>query len=189
MGARALPEAAKAFTYASIPELLKEMGRVMPVYKGIEKLSKEGDHLQWGGNLLYRNGHFDKMPEGKARFSVVPVPYVEIPKGYVYVTTRRGRQFNSMTYGSHDPLTNHQRGDVFVSSEDAETFGVREGDRIRLKSEVGTMDGTCRVVPIRARNVQVHWPEGNAIIPRRYDPVSGEPDYNTLATMERVSPT
>ena len=34
---------------------------------------------------------------------------------------------------------------------------------------------------IRPGNLQVHWPEGNVLIPyRRFDPDSGEPDYNAV---------
>ena len=39
-------------------------------------------------------------------------------------------------------------------------------------------DGSAR---IRPGNLQVHWPEGNVLIPyRRFDPDSGEPDYNAV---------
>jgi hypothetical protein len=35
--------------------------------------------------------------------------------------------------------------------------------------------------------VQAFWPESNALTGRRYDPVSGEPDYNAVVSVERAS--
>ena len=68
-----------------------------------------------------------------------------------------------------------------VSKADAEKWSLKEGDSIALTNDLGTMKGTLRLANIRPGNVQVHWPEGNIIISRRYDPVSGEPDYNAFA--------
>jgi hypothetical protein len=36
--------------------------------------------------------------------------------------------------------------------------------------------------------VQAFWPECNVLLGRKYDPVSGEPDYNTSVTIEAASP-
>lgn len=33
---------------------------------------------------------------------------------------------------------------------------------------------------------RVYWPEGNVLIPRRVDPISGEPDYNAWVKIEKV---
>lgn len=188
IGRRIFPEPKGPFSFADAQAIREEMARVMPMYNGIGQLQEEGDQVQWRGSMLFAGGKFERMPEGKARFSVVPLPDIEVPKGYVYVTTRRGKQFNSMTYGSYDPLTDRKRNDIFVSMVDAKEFGLREGDAIRLRSDVGAMEGACRIAPIRPRNVQVRWPEGNVLISRRYDPVSAEPDYNALAKIERIVP-
>jgi hypothetical protein len=40
---------------------------------------------------------------------------------------------------------------------------------------------------MKERHVQTYWPETNVLIPRRFDPISGEPDYNTLVTIEPLS--
>jgi hypothetical protein len=33
--------------------------------------------------------------------------------------------------------------------------------------------------------LQAFWPECNGLVSRRYDPVSGEPDYNAVVAVER----
>ena len=43
-----------------------------------------------------------------------------------------------------------------------------------------------RLAQVKPRSLQAHWPEANVLIPRRYDPVSGEPDYNAYVEIERV---
>ena len=41
-----------------------------------------------------------------------------------------------------------------------------------------------RVAPLREGALQVHWPEGNVLIPRGVvDPESGEPDYNAVCDL------
>jgi hypothetical protein len=57
---------------------------------------------------------------------------------------------------------------------------------MRLRSDAGQWIGVARLAPMKARHLQAYWPETNVLIPRRFDPVSGEPDYNCLVTVERV---
>jgi molybdopterin-dependent oxidoreductase alpha subunit len=61
------------FAFNDTQDIRDEMARVMPMYQGIEKLTKEGDQLQWGGPYLYKEG-FTDMPNQRARFSVLELP-------------------------------------------------------------------------------------------------------------------
>jgi len=86
------------------------------------------------GERLFTDG-FTRMPGGRARFSAVPVPSIEIPPGKFYLTTRRGKQFNSMGQGEQDFLVGSgTRRDVLVHPEDAVRIGVRDGDEVLLRS-------------------------------------------------------
>jgi predicted molibdopterin-dependent oxidoreductase YjgC len=162
----------------------QEMARAMPIYAGIEHLEKEGQSLQWGGERLFSDG-FTRMPGGRARFSAVTSPEIEIPPGKFHLATRRGKQFNSMSYGQRDFTTgSSSRRDVFVHPADARRLGVTDGQEVRLRSEVGEWTGIARLAPVKERHLQAYWPEANVLIPRRSDPVSGEPDYNALVTLE-----
>jgi len=40
------------------------------------------------------------------------------------------------------------------------------------------------MAPMKERHLQTFWPETNVLIPRRFDPVSGEPDYNAFVLAE-----
>jgi len=69
---RALPDAARRLlAYTDVRQIMEEMDRVMPLYRGIKDLRKEGDWLQYGGPILLKDGVCPNLPEGRARF--VPV--------------------------------------------------------------------------------------------------------------------
>jgi molybdopterin-dependent oxidoreductase alpha subunit len=182
----ARPMLAGRFSWAGTADLRREMAEAMPMYAGIEHLEREGQWVQWGGERLFTDG-FTRMPEGRARFSAVPLPGVAIPPGHFYLTTRRGKQFNSMAHGDKDFLIgSRSRRDVLMSPADGERLGLRDGDAVRLASEVGAWVGQVRLAPMKERHLQTYWPETNCLISRRFDPVSGEPDYNAFVTAEPV---
>jgi anaerobic selenocysteine-containing dehydrogenase len=162
------------------------METTMPVYAGVGKLEREGQWVQWGGERLYADG-FPRMPGGRARFTPVAVPRIEIPPGAFYLTTRRGKQFNSMVQSERDTfMGGGGRQDVLMNPADAAALGLVEGDRVRLRSEAGEWTGRVRLAPMKARHLQTYWPETNVLITRRADPDSGEPDYNAMVTAERA---
>jgi len=130
------------------------------------------------------------MPGGRARFTPVPVPRVEIPPGMFHLTTRRGKQFNSMAHGSRDFLMGaRSRDEVLIHPEDAARLGLAEGDSVRLWNDTGTWIGRARLAPMKERHLQTYWPETNVLISRRFDPVSGSPDYNAFVHAAAVDGT
>jgi molybdopterin-dependent oxidoreductase alpha subunit len=172
--------------FVDAAEIRAEMARAVPAYDGVQHLRAKGDQFQWGGpRLCEREGrpHFD-TPDGRAHAATVPLtgalrPTEPTDPRCFRVSTRRGKQFNSMVWDERDPLTGAARDEVLMSAEDAAALGVAEGARVCLRSDAGEMEARVRLAPIRPRNLQVHWPEGNALIRRgRVDPRCGEPDYN-----------
>jgi molybdopterin-dependent oxidoreductase alpha subunit len=73
IGRKSMPNGDFLFAFQNSRSVREEMSRVMPIYKGIEKLSKEGDQLQWGGPYLYRDG-FTNMNGNRALFTVLDPP-------------------------------------------------------------------------------------------------------------------
>jgi predicted molibdopterin-dependent oxidoreductase YjgC len=184
VAAAARPALAKHFAWRGTAEIRDEMARAMPLYAGIEKLEREGESVQWGGERLFTDG-FAHMPGGRARFSAVPLPEIEIPAGKFYLTTRRGKQFNSMAHEPGDYLMGATtRRDVLMNPADAEALGLADGAAILLRSETGEWSGIARLAPMKERHLQAYWPETNVLISRRFDPVSGEPDYNVVVSVE-----
>ena len=183
---RVHPDRAGRLGIESSPQLREEISRVVPLYAGIERLSRKGDFVQWGGPRLFEDGVF-ATPDGKARFSAPALPDRSADAGSFIVSTRRGKQFNSMVHRETDPLTGAGREDVLISREDAGRLGIAAGEGIRLRSDAGTFDGRARIAPIRPGNLQVHWPEGAELLRAgSLDPVSLEPDFNAVVSIEKI---
>ncbi|MFN2385533.1 MAG: molybdopterin-dependent oxidoreductase [Thermoanaerobaculia bacterium] len=183
---QARPEQAGSWRLPSTAALREEMARAIPLYRGIETLSAAGEQVQWGGPQLYGDGRF-ATPDGKARFSPFRLPRRAEADGRFRLSTRRGKQFNSMVQRDRDPLTGASREDVLMSASDATARGLADGDSVRLASDSGEFRGRVRIAPIKAGNLEVHWPEGMALLGEGgMDPESGEPDYNATVTVERL---
>jgi predicted molibdopterin-dependent oxidoreductase YjgC len=177
---RARPDRAHLVHVDSAAQIRAEIARAVPSYAGIENLKKKGDHVQWGGRILCRGGVFP-MPDGRARFEVVKPPEATLPDGRFIMSTRRGKQFNSMVHRARDPLTGAVRDDVLISAADAASLGLRDGAAVVVRSDTGEMRGRAKIADIKPRNIQVHWPEAQPVLRRGVlDPQCGVPDYNAV---------
>lgn len=183
---RVRPEAKPLIHFDSAAQIREEIARAIPAYKGIETLHRRGDAIQWGGPRLCEGGRFP-TPDARAWFTPLWPPDVDLPEGAFLLSTRRGKQFNSMVHEDVDPLLGARRDDVLMSPEDAASHGLREGDPVVLANDVGTFRGRCRIVRIRPRNLQVYWPEANVLIRRGVvDPACEMPDYNAVVRVLRA---
>lgn len=186
---RVRPALSDSLTYGSTAELRQEIAQVVPFYAGIQHLKEKGDQFQYGGAHLAFGWNF-ATPDGKAHFTDLEIQangYEPLPKGSFRVTTRRGKQFNSMVQEKKDAITGALREAVLMSGRDAETMGLKEGDRILLKNDCGGMEGYVFIAPVKPGNLQVHWPEGNVLLDKaKRSPEVGVPDYNAVVTIERV---
>jgi predicted molibdopterin-dependent oxidoreductase YjgC len=188
--ARVHPNRANFVRFDSSEQIREEIARAIPLYKGIERLRVKGDQFQWGGSNLYADGRF-ATADGRAHFSAVNTGRgarsTDKEEGQFVVSTRRGKQFNSMIQREVDPLTGAAREDVLISAEDLARLQYAPGDRVRLRSCNGTFDGRLKAAALRPGNLEVHWPEGNILLSgSAIDPDSMEPDYNAVVTLERV---
>jgi anaerobic selenocysteine-containing dehydrogenase len=104
------------------------------------------------------------------------------------VSTRRGKQFNSMIQREVDPLTGARRDDIFINPDDLRRLQLSEGTVVRLRSDAGSYTGRLKPMPMRPGNLEVHWPEGNTLLSASaIDLDSMEPDYNASVTLEPLT--
>ena len=113
-----------------------------------------------------------------------------MPEGLFPVSTRRGKQFNSIVWTETDPLTGAGRDAVYLDpAPTPPALGLADG--------VG--GGAARPTSARWRPrvhlvaaaapaaLQVHWPEGNVLLPgggSTASPARSIPDYQALVTIE-----
>ena len=178
-----VPELVPRIHFDGAQAIRAEIAMAAPQYAGIETLRAKGDAVQWGGPRLCENGQFP-TPDGRARFTPLLPPEFDLPEGAFLLSTRRGKQFNSMVQRDVDPMVGAPRDAILMSEEDARGLGVRDGDPVEVRSDVGRYVGTAYVTRIKPRNLQMYWPEANAVLRRGIlDPECGMPDYNAVVRL------
>jgi molybdopterin-dependent oxidoreductase alpha subunit len=180
---RVRPDLAGRFSWPTNADLRREIAEVVPLYAGIESLRASGDGVQYGGRHL-------ALPHRRFRpvDAVAAAATSVLGDGEFFVSTRRGKQFNSMVYAAADPLNGAKRDDVLMDETDATALGLAAGDPITLTSATGSYAGHVKLARLPARTLQVHWPEGNVLLPHgpsHREPHSQVPDYNTTV---RITP-
>ncbi len=179
----AQPDRHAVIGLADAAAIRAEIAAAVPLYAGIERLARQGDQVQWGGPRLFADGTFPTA-DGRARFAAVGLPARVSPGDAFLASTRRGKQFNSMVQRDRDPLTGADRDAILISAEDLERLRARDGQPATLRSERGTFSGRLRCAPIKPGNLEVHWPEANALLTGDLvDPDSLEPDYNAVVSL------
>ncbi len=174
------PDRADAVTFADGQAIRDEIARVVPFYDGIQHLAATGDQFQWGGSRLCEGWVFPTA-DGKAHFTTVVPRDPRPPAGHYTLSSRRGKQFNSMVMRDHDPLTGAHRDALFISADDAATLGLAQGARVTVTSETGQVPARIHIAPMRPGNLQMYFPECNPLIRAGVrDPDSRVPDYNAL---------
>jgi predicted molibdopterin-dependent oxidoreductase YjgC len=202
--ARVHPNRAGDIRFESAEAIRREIARSVPLYIGIDTLKAKGDQVQWGGRTLYADGRF-ATTDGKAHFAAVTTArrwnaeHAELAENgsadsavsalnVFRLSTRRGKQFNSMIQRDVDPLTGARRDDVLISAEDLQRLTLGEGAAVELRSPSGSFRGRLKSAAITPGNLEVHWPEGNVLLSSAaIDPDSMEPDYNALVTLSPVT--
>jgi len=185
LAARVRPELAERVRFADTSAIRTEIARTVPRYEPIAGLRAAGDSFQYGGPHLPAGTDFPTA-SGRARFVAVAVPDPVAPDGRFAVSTRRGKQFNSMVQERSDALTGAVREAVLIAPADAERLGVGDGDRVLLRGDHGELSCTVLTAPLAPGNLQVHWPEGNVLIGERRSSEADIPDYNARVEVVRL---
>jgi molybdopterin-dependent oxidoreductase alpha subunit len=117
-----------------------------------------------------------KTDDGKAHFTVHPLPQIKLEPGeFLMMTMRSHDQFNTTIYGLDDRYRGIRNGRriVFLNAEDMSSASLNEGQLVDL---IGHHDGVervaCgfRVVPynIPRRCAATYFPEANVLVPVNY---------------------
>jgi len=187
LAAAAWPERAALLGAADGQKLREEIARVVPFYDGSQHLKATGDAFQYGGRHLCAGGKFP-LPDARAVFTTPAIPPAHVADGTFHVSTRRGKQFNTLIYAEVDPLNGAARDAVLMNADDAAEHRLMQGDRVDLVNSLGRYPARVFLAPIAPGNLQIHWPEGNHLLPRdAREPSSDTPDYNARVRLEKVA--
>ncbi|PYI54473.1 FdhF/YdeP family oxidoreductase [Paenibacillus flagellatus] len=186
VAARVKPEMRGKIRFRSAQHIRDEIAAAVPYYDGIQHLAKAGDVFQWGGAWLCEDGECPTA-DGKGKLLPIQLPELRKPEGHFRVTTRRGKQFNSMVYAAVDPFNDAKRDDVLLRPSDARELGIADGEAIVVYNRSGTLYGRAKLAEMAPGNIGVYWPEGNVLFPKGvYEPYAGIPEYNGTAIVEKA---
>ncbi len=186
LASRVKPEEKHLIHFNSAQDIRNEIAVANRNYDGIQHLKKKGDVFQWGGAWLCEGG-VCPTPDGRGNFIPIELPELRKAEGQFFVTTRRGKQFNSMIYNEKDPFNAAERYDILMNREDATKLGIREGESIVAYNRYGMMQGRVKFANVKQGNIAVYWPEGNVLIPKGvYETYAQIPEYNTIAIVEKA---
>jgi molybdopterin-dependent oxidoreductase alpha subunit len=183
---RVKPETAHLVDFKDAYEIRNEIALANPNYDGIQHLKKQGDVFQWGGAWLCEDG-ICPTADGKGTLIPVNIPDLKKKEGQFVLTTRRGKQFNSMVYNEIDPINGAERFDVLIHEQDARDNSIAEGEGVVVYNGFGVFQGRAKFADIARGNLGVHFPEGNFLLPKgRYEKYAGIPDYNIAVSLEKA---
>lgn len=120
-----------------------------------------------------REGRFDDVPGGRARFTAYPVPRTDIARDeLVMMTVRSHDQFNTTIYGDDDRYrgVHNERRVVFLHPQDIADRGLQAEDVVDLISRYGGRERRAprfQVVPfdLPRGNCATYFPEANVLVP------------------------
>lgn len=178
-------------------DVLSEINRLVPQYRGITWERLEGGHgIHWPCPSVDHPGtprlHEGRFVRGKAL--LIP-PRWKPPSAWrdeeyplIMTTGRTYFHWHTRTMTRRVAVLQREVPEPYVevSPEDAETYGIRDGSRVVLESRHGRIEVRARVSNIVPRGVvfvPFHFAEAaaNALVGEEKDPESGIPAYKVVA--------
>lgn len=186
LAARVKPEQKHLLNFTEAEQIRAEIAVANRNYDGIQHLKNKGDVFQWGGAWLCEGG-ICPTEDGRSNLIPIELPELRKPEGHFYVTSRRGKQFNSMIYSETDPFNAADRYDVLIHPDDAREHGIMENEAIVVHNQYGTFHGKAKYAETRRGNISVYWPEGNVLLQKGvYERYAGIPEYNISVIVEKA---
>jgi formate dehydrogenase alpha subunit len=177
-------------------QVMEEIARVAPLFRGVCYDALEGDGLQWPVPEMGHPGtavlHGERFPRGKGR--LLRVEYVRSPElegGLTLVTGRVLEHYNTGSMTRRTPnLALHERDELELNPRDAAARGLGDGDPVVVASARGEARAVARLTDRVAPGVcflSFHFPDTgtNAVTSNVVDRMSHCPEYKVTAVEVR----
>lgn len=174
-------------TMQSTGRIREALAEIVPGYEEIGEIDATKMEFRIGGRVFHEPKF--PTPSGRARLHISELPELAGGDGQLRLMTVRSEgQFNTVVYEDYDLYRAQDRRDVIlINPADVERLGLKAEQRVTVRSEVGSLPGIL-VRPfdeIKAGNALMYYPEANALVPRKLDPLSKTPAFkNVLVTLE-----
>jgi formate dehydrogenase alpha subunit len=193
---------AKGFEYNHPSDILEEIRKLTPSYRGISYQRLENGGLQWPCPVDDHPGtpilHTNTCVRGKGRF--IPLKYVppgEIPDADYPLILTTGRSLyhyhtGTMTRKVIGLNIIEPEGVVEISPKDASQIGIAQGDKVKVSSRRGEVIAKAKVTEAMPSGVvfmTFHFAESaaNILTNPKLDPVAKIPEFKVAAVkVEKV---
>ncbi|WP_372946572.1 FdhF/YdeP family oxidoreductase, partial [Muriicola sp.] len=150
--------------------------KIDQVAKGFEKTSERAKGVGYYLPNNVRERDFSRLPNGRARITVNPLPAHRLEKDeFILMTIRSHDQFNTTIYGMDDRYRGiyKERRVLFMHPADMEKMGLKKETVVDLTSSYDGVKRTAykfKVVPydIPAGNLAAYFPETNPLVPHNH---------------------
>jgi formate dehydrogenase alpha subunit len=193
----------QGFDYTHPSQIMEEISRLTPSYRGLSHQRLEKGGLPWpcptpdhpGTPLL----HVDKFTRGKGRFTPVEFrPSAELPDEEYPLMLTTGRspfQYHTGTMTRKVKGLNLLRGEELVELNpvDAAELGISDGDRVKVTSRRGEVQAKAKVTEVSPPglvSMTWHFAESptNLLTNPALDPVAKIPELKVAAVrVEKVA--
>lgn len=189
-----------AMEYKDARSIMEEIGSVTPSYCGINFDRLEHDGIHWPCPATDHPGtpclHVDQFTCGLGVFHAIDYqPPAELPDDEfpLYLTTGRVLyQYHTGTMSMRSDGLNELAPESFVeiSWQDAETYGIADGDALRIASRRGEIEAKARISDKAVKGtvfIPFHYAQAaaNKLTNTALDPVAGIPEYKVCAVRIR----
>ncbi len=170
-------------------EIRSAIAKAIPGYSPINQLDQVKEEFHVQGRHL-NQPRFNTV-DGKANFRVPAksaAPKRQDSHNYTLSSVRSEGQFNTIVYSDDDVYRGQSsRNVVLMHPEDIAKEGFKEGMRVRLDNDTGSMRSlTLRAFNIRQGNLLTYFPEANVLVPLNVDPRSHTPSFKAVKV--RIAP-
>jgi molybdopterin-dependent oxidoreductase alpha subunit len=157
-------------------EIRKLISQSIPGYKNIADIDSTHQEFTVDGRVFHEPVFLTE--DKHAYMEVTPLPVFD-PNALRLITIRSEGQFNTVVYEEADIYRGiPHRYCLLISSQDANRFAIKDGQRIRVRGEAGSMDNIEIVVgSIRSGVVAMFYPEANILIKGDIDDRSKTPAF------------
>ena len=161
----------------SMSEVRKLISEAVPGWEAIKDIDVSGREFTVAGRVFHTADF--AMPGGRAQMHRTPFSVQE--DGLRLITLRSEGQFNTVVYEEYDLYRGiPHRFCILVSQADAGKLALREGQRVTVRGQAGSLPNIEVVIgAIRPGVVAMYYPEANCLIRANVDELSRTPAFKS----------
>ncbi|MFC1748889.1 FdhF/YdeP family oxidoreductase [Pseudomonadota bacterium] len=169
--------------FKSHQTIRQAVAQIIPGMEGMKTIKEEKQEFHVKDRVLHTPAF--NRPNRRASFIVHDMPQTETEADkypFMLMTVRSEGQYNSIIYEEKDSYRGiENRWSVMLSPEDMQAQGLKDGDRVNVQSETGSMDYVqAYSFDLPMGSLMAYYPEANVLVSQKTDPRSKTPAFKSV---------